>query len=409
MTTLTVAVFGLSYVLIASRRVAALPIGRPGGALLGAVLMVLVGALTTREALAAVDGHTLALLFGLMALSAYLERSGVFDRVGAAMRRLCGTPRALLVAVGLVPGVLSAVLLNDAVCLFLAPIVIDVCLRGRLPLPPYLIALATSANIGSAATLVGNPQNVIIGGLSGYGFVDFLVALGPATAAGLAVNAALLMAYYARSLPPRFADADTAEAPAPRALAGRPRLTLAVAAGVAISFFAGADLALATLAGVVAMMIIEREEPKEIFERIDWSILVFFASLFVVVAGLATTGLVDAAWAHARPYVSVDTWGGLAGLSVALAVASNLVSNVPVVLLVGPHLAALGDPDRAWALLAFVTTVAGNLTLVGSVANIIVAERAAPHHLGFVAHLRFGAVSTLLVLGVGVPLVIAMT
>lgn len=405
-TALTVAVFALSYILIASRRLDVLPIGRPAGALLGAVLMVAVGALSPGDALDAVDGKTLVLLFALMGLSAFLERSGLFDRLGEGILRTCRTPRGLLVWLAFVPGVLSAFLLNDAVCLFFAPVVVDVCTRGRLPMTPYLIALATSANIGSAATLVGNPQNVIIGSLSGYGFVEFARAVGPASAVGLAVNAALLLIYYGRALP--------AQLPAPDALGerpgARPALTGAVTLVVVLGFFLGLDLAFCALGGVMALVLAGRKEPDEVFARIDWSLLVFFACLFVVVEGLARTGLVDRAWEGLRPIVSLDAPLGLAGLASALAVGSNVVSNVPVVLLAGPNLAELGNPERAWALTAFVTTVAGNLTLVGSVANIIVAERAkAHHHLGFFEHLRFGLVSTALVLAVGVPLVVSAT
>jgi Na+/H+ antiporter NhaD/arsenite permease-like protein len=408
MTALTVAVFALTYVLIASQRLAALPIGRAAGALLGAVLMVATRALTPDEALAAVDGYTLALLFALMGLSAYLERSGLFGRLGRALLASCRTPRALLLVVALVPGLLSAFLLNDAICLFLAPIVIDVASRGRVPMGPYLIALATSANIGSAATLVGNPQNVIIGSLSGYAFAPFLLAVGPAAATGLALNAALLFVYYGRALPEAFAERE--EAAPTFAPAGRPALTAATTLAVVAGFFAGFDLAFTALGGVMVLVLAERREPDEVFAKIDWSLLVFFAALFIVVAGLSHTGLVDAAWEDLRRYVALDDPAGLSILAAALAIGSNVVSNVPVVLLAGPHLAELGSPERAWALLAFVTTVAGNLTLVGSVANLIVAERAKAHHrLGFFEHLRFGLVSTCAVTAAGVPLIVWAT
>ncbi len=405
-TALTVAVFAITYVLIATRRLSLLPIGRPAGALLGAVGMVAVGALSPGEALRAVDGNTIVLLFALMGLSACLDRSGLFDRLGEGILRTCRTPPALLVWVALVPGVLSAFLLNDAVCLFFAPVVVDVCARGRLPMTPYLVALATSANIGSAATLVGNPQNVLVGSLSGVGFLEFARVVGPAAAAGLVVNAALLLVYYARALPASL----PAPVPTPPRAGARPGLTLAVTLVLVSGFFLGFDLAFCTLGGVMVLVLADRKEPDEVFAAIDWTLLVFFSCLFVVVAGLAQTGLADRAWAASRAYVSLDDPLGLAGLAAALTVGSNVVSNVPIVLLVGPHLAELGNPERAWALTAFVTTVAGNFTLVGSVANVIVAEKAKSHHtLGFFEHLRFGVVSTALVLAVGVPLVVSAT
>lgn len=407
MTFVGVAVFLVTYALIAARRLALLPIGRPAGALLGAVLMVALGVLTPERALEAVDGATIVLLFAMMMLSAYLEKSGLFVRLSAASVRIARTPRHLLLGVAVVPGVLSAFLLNDAICLFLAAPLVQICLERRLPFGPYLLALATSANIGSAATLVGNPQNMIVGSLSGYGFVPFLAAVGPASVAGLAINAALLLLLYGRSLPENFADAPPAEA---AAQAHRPRLTLAVVLGIVAGLFFDLDLGFTVLAGVMVLVLADRREPAEALRKVDWSLLVFFASLFVVVGGLESTGLVTEVWTALSAHVSLESTSGLAVLTTLLTLGSNLVSNVPMVLLAGPHLAGLGDPERAWALVGFVTTVAGNLTLVGSVANLIVAERAQEHYeLGFFEYLRFGAVSTLLVLAAGVPLVLLMT
>lgn len=403
MTAVVVAIFLLSYALIATRRLRLLPIGRPAGALLGAVLMVAVGALTPEESFAAVDANTIVLLFAMMVLAAYLERSGLFRRLSAFALQRCKTPKGLLTGCAIVPGVLSAFLLNDAVCLFLAPLVVSVCRRGALPMGPYLLALATSANIGSAATLVGNPQNIIIGSLSGIEFVPFLRAALPASACGLVLNAILLQLYYRRRLPASFPVLDI-DPP------GRdvwPRLTALVTVAIVVGFFAGAHLAFVTLAGVIVIMLADRKEPIEAFARVDWTLLVFFAALFVVVEGLAKTGLVEAAWRDASPHLSLHEGPGLTAFTALMVLGSNIFSNVPMVLLTGPHLGELGDPSRGWVLLAFTTTVAGNLTLVGSVANLIVAEQAKAHYdLGFFEYLKFGAVSTAVVLAAGVPLIV---
>ncbi len=406
MTVVAIGVFLLTYARIATRRLAILPIGRPAGALLGAVLMVVLGVLTPTEALSAVDGATLVLLVAMMLLSAYLERSGLFARLSAIAVERCRGPRGLLLAVAIVPGVLSAFLLNDAVCLFLAAPLVHVCAERRLPFAPYLLALATSANLGSAATLVGNPQNMIVGSLSGYGFVPFLVAVGPAAAAGLAINAALLFMLFARELPARFADA-----PPPNAVPARhAALTLAVVFAIVVGLLFGLHLGFTVLAGVMVLVVADRRTPDEAFARVDWSLIVFFACLFVVVRGLESTGLVDAVWRAIHTRASLHDPAGLAIVTAVLTIGSNVVSNVPMVLLTGPHLAELGEPARAWALVGFVTTVAGNLTLIGSVANLIVAERAREHYeLGFLEYLRFGVVSTLLVLIAGVPLIVLMT
>jgi len=398
------AIFALTYLLIASRRLSLLPIGRPAGALLGAVLMVAVGALTPQESWRAVDGNTILLLFGMMMLTAYLEKASFFQWVTARVLQVVRTPWALLWSVALLSGGLSAFLVNDAVCLFLTPVVVSVCARAGLPPGPYLIGLATSANIGSAATLVGNPQNMIIGSLSGFPFAEFILYAGPAACAGLGINIALLWAYYGRRLPAAFPARTGPRTPEPATR--RLGTVLAVIGLVVLGFFAGLHLGYTTLAGALVLMVADRREPRDVFARVDWSLLVFFCCLFVVVEGLARTGIVETLWRAAGPYLSLHRPGGLAAFTGLMAAGSNLVSNVPLVLLLGPRLAELGPERAGWVLLAFTTTVAGNLTLIGSVANIIVAEGAKDHYtLGFLEYLRFGFVSTLLVLAAGVTVI----
>ncbi|MDC0715999.1 SLC13 family permease [Nannocystis bainbridge] len=404
MTAVVVAVFGLTYVLIAARRLRALPIGRPAGALLGAFLMVAIGALRPADSYAAIDGDTILLLFAMMALVAYVERAGFFEWAAARAIARARTPVGLLVAVAVLAGAMSALFVNDAVCVFLTPLVVVACQKARLPLGPYLIATATSANLGSAATLVGNPQNMIVGGLSGLSFTAFSVLAAPVAALALAINTGLLLLYYRRAL----GDAPLADVPSASFDRGRLTRVVAVVLGVVVAFFAGAHLGYAALGGVVALFLGEREDPHAVFARVDWTLLVFFAALFVVVAGLETTGLVDAAWATLGPSLGHDGPAGVSALTLLYLVGSNLVSNVPMVLLAAPHVAADGS-TFAWVLLGFVTTVAGNLTLIGSVANIIVAEKAADaHELGFFEYLRFGLVSTLVVLAVCVPALVVL-
>jgi Na+/H+ antiporter NhaD/arsenite permease-like protein len=402
-----IVIFVLTYGLITARRLRWLPLGRPAAAMLGAVLMVVAGVLTPEASYAAVDHDTLVLLLGMMILSAYLIRAGVFRWVCDRAVRAAKTPLRLLLGLGWLAGVLSAFLVNDTVCLFLTPAVVEVCRRSKLPMGPYLLALATSANLGSAATLVGNPQNMLIGSMSGLGFAPFLASSGLAALAGLAVNSALLWLYFRKDIgdhplerPPAQEDALPHEGP--------PRwLVLAVCAGVVASFFAGAHLGYGALAGAAALMVLSRRDPREVLESVDWALLLFFSGLFVVVAGLESTGLVARGWATAAGHFKLDDPLGLTWFSGAVVAGSNLVSNVPMVLLVGPHLKALGSEALGWVLLAFVSTVAGNLTLVGSVANLIVAEGARKEHeLGFWEYFKFGAVSTVAALLVGVPLIV---
>jgi len=400
MNTAIYVVFALTYMLIASRRLSLLPIGRPAGALLGAVLMVLIGALSPKETYDAIDYDTIVLLFGTMVLTVYLERAGFFEWLARMILSACKTPMTLLWAVAALSGTLSAFLVNDTVCVFLTPVVVAACRRGNLPPGPYLIGLATSANIGSAATLVGNPQNMIIGSLSGFPFGQFVLFAAPAAGIGLVLNMLLLYLFYYRRLPPQMEHPASSQAPVDRR---NLLLAFAVTIGVILGFFAGFHLGYTTLTGVVILILADRTDPRDIFARVDWSLLLFFCCLFVVVSGLAKTGIVERSWKESAPYLTLHHTQGLFLFSALMTIGSNLVSNVPMVLLTGPHLSELGSAQLGWVLLAFTTTVAGNFTLIGSVANIIVAERARDHYaLGFVEYLRFGLPSTIIVLAAGV-------
>jgi len=405
-TAVVVAIFTLTYVLIAFRRLRFLPIGRAAGALLGATLMVVSGAITPAESYHAIDGDTIVLLLAMMLLTAELELTGFFVWAAARVLRRAHSPRALLVMVAVGAAVGSAFLVNDTVCLFMTPVVVATCRHAKLPMGPYLIVLATSANLGSAATLVGNPQNMLIGSMSGISFGSFMLAVAPVVAIALGAQLMLALGFYRKVLPATFGGSDDVEAgvvaaPMP---AGVLRI-LFVFVVVVVAFFAGAHLGYAAMAGAVAVMIINRRDPQPTFLRVDWTLLLFFAGLFIVTGALRVTGLVDALWQDVAPALRLDAPGGIAVFTGVMTAGSNLVSNVPMVVLTGPYLHTVGDAAFGYTLLAYVTTVAGNLTLVGSVANIIVAERAREHyHLGFIEYLRFGAVSTVLALAIGVPL-----
>jgi Na+/H+ antiporter NhaD/arsenite permease-like protein len=409
MTTAIVIVFAVTYIGIASRRLRLLPVGRPAIAMLGALGMVLIGALTPEESYAAIDHDTILLLFGMMLLAVYLKDVGLIDWLSGLVARRCGTAISLLVVVSLLSGVLSTVLLNDSVCLFLTPLVLALCGRFGLPRGPFLIAIATSANIGSAATLVGNPQNMLIGSVSGIPFVDFAAAAGPLAALGLTVNTVLLLLYYRRPLAGRALDRAPAAAKPAKSTGPMKWAALAVLALVIAGFLAGFHLGYTTLVGVAVLMIAARKDPRKVFARVDWTLLVFFCGLFIVVAGFEKTGLVERAWTASAPYLKPDGALGYGALTGFLVGGSNLVSNVPMTLIALPFVPQLGIGDAGYVLLAFITTVAGNLTLLGSVANIIVAETArGEYELGYMEYLRFGAVSTVLVLATGVAMLALM-
>jgi Na+/H+ antiporter NhaD/arsenite permease-like protein len=393
MTAYVVAVFALTYVLIAKRQLRWIPIGRAAGALLGAVLMVLGGALSPDAAYAAVDPKTIALLLGMMTITAFLAESKVLELAAAALVTRAKTPRGILVLVSLASGVLSALLVNDTVCLFATPIVVLACRRAGLPPFPFLMAVATSSNVGSIGTLVGNPQLMLIGSQSGIPFADYFLRMAPIALALLAVNTALLVLFYGRSLPRDYAPPAIDPIPRDRFRVGT---SVGVLAAVFAAFFCGVDMSWCALAGGVALIWIWRRDPALVFAAVDWKLLVFFGGLFVVTKGLDSTGLSKALMdrLHGTPWYV--PW---------LVVGSNLFSNVPLVLLAGPHVAAAAPTPaaatHAWYVLALVSTTAGNFTLVGSAANLIVAEQA---ELGFWPYFRFGAVTTVVTTALGLLL-----
>lgn len=382
-------IFGFTYALIVGRRLRWLPLDRPAGAMTGAVLFVACGVLTPRQALGAINGETLALLFGLMGVGAFLAEDSLLDRLADALVARARTPARLLGALVWGAGALSAVITNDAVCVLAAPLVVAWIRRHDLPPLPFLLALATGANTGSVATVVGNPQNMLCATLGGLGYRAYFLHMLPVALVGLALNHALLVLMFRRAL--AGARLTPPGAPPGPLLDRRSGWTLTVIALAVAAYFAGADLTWTAVAALTILLITHRADPARMWPRIDWAVLVFFAGLFVAVEGFVASGA--AAWILARvPFWHGD--GGLVsylGLSAYFLVGSNLVSNVPFILVVKEQMASLPNPTLAWELLAMASTLAGNLTLLGSVANIIVAERGgAAGGMGFWAHLRAG-------------------
>ncbi|MCS6798954.1 MAG: SLC13 family permease [Myxococcota bacterium] len=396
--TTAIVVFAISYVLVTARRLQWLPIDRPAGALVGAVLTVAAGVLTPEQALQAIDGHTLLLLFGVMGLGAFLSIDGFFDVAEAWLVMRARTPARLVGFVVWGAGILSAFITNDAVCVLGAPVIVRMIRTHDLPRLPLLLALATASNTGSVATLVGNPQNMLCGLLGGLEYRDHLALMAPVAAVGLAINhAAILIAFRPALRAARLRPVVARPPLSPRAVA-----SLLVVVASAIGFTLGADLAWTATGAFALLMLLHRRDTRPLWHRIDATVLLFFAGLFVVVGGLVHSGAPAAFFARHPLGVSPDDPFGWWRLSAIFLVGSNVVSNVPFILVVRDAVAALPDARAGWELLAMASTFAGNLTLIGSVANIIVAENAREiGGLGFVEYLRVGAPVALLTTAAG--------
>jgi Na+/H+ antiporter NhaD/arsenite permease-like protein len=276
--------------------------------------------------------------------------------------------------------------------------VLDIAAERRLPPVPYLLALATASNIGSAATITGNPQNILIGSLSGLSFTTFIAANGPVALAGLAIDAALLALMFRHEL---LANATGRTARVTvrthRALLWK---TLIVIAGVVAGFLAGYDTALVAASGAAALLITRRVHPRKVYAAIDWDLLMLFIGLFVIVGAGERAGFDRLMFEWLAP-LGLTT---LAGLSATTAAVGNAISNVPAVMLLARVVPHLPDPRTSWLALAMSSTLAGNLTVLGSIANLIVVEGARRRGvtITFAEYLRVGVPLTIVTLAFGI-------
>lgn len=367
-------------------------------ALVGATALIAIGAIPLEAAYRAVDGNTIVLLFAMMVLNVSLRRAGFFQKVTTGVVRLAKTPRRLLALVIIVSGGLSAPFLNDTIALMLTPLVLELALALRRNPLPYLVALVTAANVGSVAAITGNPQNMLVGISSGISFVHFFLALAPVAVVGLGVIWVVILLVYREEFRPAVlaTSLEIGHAPDP----GHLPKALTAAAVMIGALIGGVPIPLAALIAAALLLITRRLEPERVLAEIDWGLLVFFASLFVVTGAIETTGIGEHLFAWMRPWAD----GGPAKLTAVSVVLSNLVSNVPAVMLFRPVVPTLDHARTAWLTLAMATTLAGNLTLLGSVANLIVAEiaRVRGVKLSFVEYLKAGTPVALVTLLLGV-------
>ena len=390
-------IFAGSYLALAIGRVPGLRIDRAGIALVGAGLMVASGALPLEDAYKAIDLDTLTLLMGVMIVVASLRLSGVFAVATAWVMERAKGPMILLCAVVATSGVFSAFLVNDAICLVLAPLVLELTVAmGRRPLP-YLLAVAMASNVGSTATITGNPQNIMIGSFSHIPYAKFALALGPVALAGLVVTVALVALFHRAE----FAGNARFEAPRPE-IHVNPilaiRALLAAAVMVALFFAGQAPAKVAIILGGL-LLLTRRMKSGRVYAEIDWPLLLMFAGLFIIVAG-AERALLSPDLIAAIGRLQLDK---VPVLAAGTAVLSNLVSNVPAVLMMKPFVAPLTNHDIAWLTVAMASTLAGNFTVLGSIANLIVVQKAAAGgvQIGFWDYFRVGAPLTLVTLAIG--------
>lgn len=389
------AVFFGSYLVFAVGKFPGMKIDRPGAAIIGAVLMVAFRIILPSDVLRLIDFNTIVLLFSMMLIVGYLRVSGFFGWITELiLTRL--KPRHLLPTVIFTCGLLSAFFVNDIICLVMVPFVLAATRKlGVKPLP-YLLAVATASNIGSVATITGNPQNMLIGSISGIKYGSFLLHLAPVAVVGLLLDWFVLHMVFSRAgmTDPSLATPVGIEV-SDRSLLVKPGIVVAV---VLAGFIFGVPPAFMAALGAAMMLITRSREPKEVYGQIDWGVLVFFVGLFIIVGGAEKAGLVNLLLDFGKRW-NLQSPGIF---TITVAAISNLVSNVPAVMLLKSIVPGFANSHMGWLILAMASTLAGNLTITGSVANIIVVERAKPEvDISFRDYFKVGLPVTILTLGFG--------
>lgn len=374
------AILILAFTGIASGKIPRLAMNRASIALTAAILLIVFHGISADEAFAAIDIETIALLLAMMIIVANVRISGFFTVAGSKILAIAQTPRAFLAMVVFLSGFLSAIFLNDTICIMLTPLVAEIALLSKRDGRPYLIALAVSANAGSCATIIGNPQNMLIASQSGISFFTFFLYLAPSSIF------AMLLAYYATILvfPEEFLKAGTA-----RLHYGQTVVTHEQADNVMIDkaliaksllssllllvlLSLGVRTSIAALVAASILLVTRRIHPERVFLEVDFTLLVFFSGLFILTSTVARTPVFKNFLTDVLPMLHRP--GGF--FAAVILILSNIVSNVPAVMLLSPVAKNFTDPTTAWLMLAMASTFAGNLTLLGSVANLIVAEQA---------------------------------
>ncbi len=393
----------LALIGIAIGRIPRLRMNRATIAFAGAAFLIALGGISAEEAAGAIDLSTLILILSMMIITANLKFSGFFDLAGTLVLRSADRPRKLLGLVMVSSAVLSALFLNDTICIMMTPLVAVLCQRAKRDPVPYLIGLALSANIGSAATIIGNPQNMLIGASSGIPFMRFLSRLAIPSIISLLVAYLLTVLVFKKEFAGNekitvtdLAQEGLSDQPLYKPLLYKSLFAILV---MIVAFFLDAPVYAAAMVAAALLLTTRRIKPERVFAELDWTIIAFFGGLFIITAAVAKTVAFSLFVAKALPLVGQS----MAGLSAFTLVLSNLISNVPAVMLMRPLAQYFTDNEQFYLVLAMASTYAGNLTLLGSVANLIVAESARRFNIdiNFGTYLKVGLPTTLVTITLG--------
>lgn len=370
--TIALIIFALCYIGIIFARLPRLNVDRPSAAFIGAVAMICFGVVSFSDAVGFIDSDTIFLLLGMMIVVAGLKAEGFFSLVSAKVLRLAKTRFRLLVCIVVFSGLGSAFLVNDAVVLIFTPVIISLCRSVKINPMPYLIAEILASNTGSVIAMTGNPQNMLVGISSGISYSDFLLRLLPVGVVGMAFSTLVVRIVYRKE----FSDKSPLrthriENPKGSGVVISSVIFILLVVGFFFGKLLGLPICVIALAAAGLVILLSKHRPAELMQQVDWVLLLFFASLFIVVGSVRQSGLLD----FLLDIPLEENLAGILSLHGASLVMSQILSNVPYSVLMLPLMQSVNS-DTLWLALASAATLAGNATVIGAMANLIVIEQA---------------------------------
>lgn len=400
------AILVLTYVLIALQRFLRTRLRMPSGALLGAALMAVFGGIPADKTLAHIPAEILLFLTGMLVIAVYLQAGNAVSYFSERAVGLANSPVKLVVFFAAAGAVVSALALNLTAAILLAPLVLSTCRKtGERPVP-YIIALILGINLGSAATAMGSPQTMLIVSLSGMGFWEYTSNMFFVSAAGTAAAIVWLIAIYGRSLRGRRFE-RTLSASVSHGLGFTGATSAVVSAGVILALLLGAPMPVAAMSGAAILIAINPQPPKDVLSIVNWPLVIFIGSLFVIVGAAADAGIAGWLGETAMPFLAAEAKAGMAIFVAALTALTALFSGVPAAALVSPALEGLDAPKAVWFAIAIATTFAGNVTLYGSLSNLSVIEQTSAYdeaRISAMEFLRAGLPVTVITLAIGLAI-----
>lgn len=394
--TIGLIIFIITYIGIIFTRLPKVNIDRPSAAFTGAVAMIVFGIISFDNAIKAIDFNTITLLLGMMIIVSTLKFEGFFSLIASKTISYSHSRNKLLIIIVFITGIASAFLVNDAVVLLFTPIIISICRKTNLNPIPYLIAEILSSNIGSAMTITGNPQNMLIGISSNISYLDFLIKLLPISIIGMIIIVFIVKLFYRK----HFNDKSILEFETDYKYDFKKmRISVLIFLLVIIGFFFGKILSLSipiiALIGASLILLFGKAKPSSVIKDVDWVLLLFFASLFILVSSIQTLGLLDS-FINIELNENLSSIIGLHSLSLVM---SQILSNVPYTVLMTPLMEVVNN-ENLWLALASSATLAGNATIIGAMANLIVIESAEKENvkISFWEFFKIGIITTLITL-----------